>query len=203
MRQSETQAAVSRSSAPRNWRFSDVEKTWAVVLGQDFISLETRQYPNFNRFLERLSFVLNALIKHIGPDVGLRIGLRYIDEIRTPNGDPRRSIRSELLGAMAQEEVFSNAVRSVQGLALTYLIEKRGTCSTRVLLLRDDGPADLLPGTHAAGPLTCSTPMSSENSCRQTHCIWTCRASASTWKSTIRPSTACLDGRWQTSTWIR
>ena len=106
--------------AHQKWRFADISGTWAVVLAQDFIALETRQYSNFDRFMERLSFVLNALIKHIQPDPGLRIGLRYIDEIRLPDADPRSAIRPELLGAMTQEEVFSQAARSVQEIALQY-----------------------------------------------------------------------------------
>lgn len=120
MRPTDPQSSVARSNATRNWRFTDVNGTWALVLAQEFLTLETRQYSDFGRFLERLSFVLNALVKHIEPDLGLRIGLRYIDEIRTPGEDPRIAIRPELLGAMAQEEVFSRAVRSVQEIALQY-----------------------------------------------------------------------------------
>ncbi len=104
----------------QKWRFADVSGTWAVVLAQDFIALETREYSDFDHFMERLSFVLNALVKHIQPDPGLRIGLRYIDEIRLADADPRSAIRPELLGAMTQEEVFSKAVRSVQEIALQY-----------------------------------------------------------------------------------
>ena len=120
MRPLNTETYVSRSSATRNWRFADVNGTWAVVLGQDFITLETRQYRGFDQFLERLSFVLHALVKHIAPELGLRIGLRYIDEIRTPSDDPRVAVMPALLGALTQEELFSHAARSVQEIILQY-----------------------------------------------------------------------------------
>ncbi len=120
MRPADPRSPVAQSHQTRSWRFSDVNGTWAVVLTQEFIALETRQYSTFDGFLERLSFVLNALVKHIVPDLGLRIGLRYIDEIRMLDEDPRLAIRPELLGAMAQNELFSHAVRSVQEIALQY-----------------------------------------------------------------------------------
>jgi uncharacterized protein (TIGR04255 family) len=110
------QASLQSNTGSTNWRFSDVEDVWTVVLTQDFVTLETRAYREFGDFENRLERVLGALDKTIHPPVVLRVGLRYVDEIRLGEGGWKTAIRPELLGALAEPELSSAVVQSFQQL---------------------------------------------------------------------------------------
>lgn len=84
-----------------HWRFSDRTGNWTVTLTEEFLSLETKSYTNFEDFLSRLEKVMIALISHIKPRVCTRVGVRYIDEIRQDANDWGRVIRSEVSGVTA------------------------------------------------------------------------------------------------------
>ncbi len=105
----------------RRWQFTDPTETWTVVLAPNFLALETREYRHFTEFLERLGEVIDALIEHVRPTFGLRLGLRYINEIR-----PQRSltwsevIRPELLGVLSESPFSERVVQMTQQIALRY-----------------------------------------------------------------------------------
>ena len=104
------------------WQFTDRDDNWKIVLSPDFLSLETRKYEQFDDFLARLRDVLDALLKYIQPTIGTRIGLRYINEIRSDEMSWSDVIRSELLGPIAIAEFLENTtqVASTQQLLLRY-----------------------------------------------------------------------------------
>jgi uncharacterized protein (TIGR04255 family) len=110
------QASVQSSLGSITWRFTDFENTWTVVLTPEFLTLETRGYGDFSEFEDRLERLLGALDKTIHPTVGLRIGLRYVNEIRPAGGDWRTAIRPDLLGALALPPFGDTAVQSFQQL---------------------------------------------------------------------------------------
>lgn len=105
-----------------NWQFSDKEQNWSVVLGEDFCTIESRAYDHFDHFLDRLRHVLTALLEHIEPPVGTRIGLRYINEIRLDGLSERDVVRPEVLGPVGVEALTGRAeqVASLQQLLLRY-----------------------------------------------------------------------------------
>jgi len=95
------QAAMQGSQQPSlRWEFQDRQGMWTVVLTSESLSLQTRRYEHFADFIERFQKLLDALVVHIGPEVGTKLGLRYINEI--PIGDTREltAIRPELLGPL-------------------------------------------------------------------------------------------------------
>jgi len=94
------------------WEFSDREQTWKVVLGQTFLTLETRRYSDFGDFTERLGTLLEALIQHIRPTLGLRLGLRYVDELRGTGGRWTEVISRDLLGPLAVPAFRANAMQA-------------------------------------------------------------------------------------------
>jgi uncharacterized protein (TIGR04255 family) len=108
------QASVQAKSGTVTWQFKDIENTWTVVLTPDFLTLETRAYNDFSDFLNRLEKLVGALAKTIRPLVGLRIGLRYVDEIRPGHSEWKRVIRPELLGALAVPRLATIADQSFQ-----------------------------------------------------------------------------------------
>jgi uncharacterized protein (TIGR04255 family) len=107
------------------WQFTDQDDNWKIVLSQDFLSLETRNYVHFDDFLERLQEALDALSRHIQPTIGTRLGLRYINEIRSGdlhNLDWSDVIRPELLGPLTDKGLVGNTsqVVAMQQLLLRY-----------------------------------------------------------------------------------
>ncbi len=71
------------------WDFINKERTKTVVVTQDFISLEYSRYKTFDEFSHDIEsairpfFDLYNVIKVVN-----RIGLRYINQIKIPSGDP-------------------------------------------------------------------------------------------------------------------
>ena len=109
----------------QRWQFSDQDDNWKIVLSQDFLTLETRNYEHFEDFLDRLSEALEALVEHVQPTVGTRLGLRYINEIRLDdldNMDWLDVVRPELLGPVSLPELVKNTTQviSMQQLLLHY-----------------------------------------------------------------------------------
>jgi uncharacterized protein (TIGR04255 family) len=69
------------------WRFSTRDNLWSVILGESAISIETRQYSSAVEFLERFKHVLEIAVETLDVKDRLRLGLRYINEIRYPQAE--------------------------------------------------------------------------------------------------------------------
>lgn len=108
-----------RSGEPKQtetvqWRFTDESANWTVVLASDFLTLEVRRYKHFPEFTSRLRSLLSALVKHVRPKIGTRLGLRYINEIRVGAERLSSIVRPELLGLLAVPELESHAAQCSQ-----------------------------------------------------------------------------------------
>lgn len=104
----------------RVWRFVDQEDNWAVALADDFLVLETRAYEYFDDFLRRFREVLEVLFEYIRPTVLVRLGLRYINEIRPGRQEWHSIIRSDLLGVTGVEPFASHVAYSLQEFTLRF-----------------------------------------------------------------------------------
>ncbi|CAN5587355.1 hypothetical protein BH23CHL2_BH23CHL2_26030 [soil metagenome] len=102
------------------WVFSDESDDWKLILASSFLSLETRQYRDFESFQERLSFALSALVEHIQPNRCTRVGLRYINEIRNADCNWEGVVRENLLGPLSVAEISSRAISSRQEIFLRF-----------------------------------------------------------------------------------
>lgn len=100
------------------WKFTDQTGDWTVTLTQDFVTLETRAYADFDDFLQRLQKVLQTLIATVKPGIGRRIGLRYINEIRSRERVWLDIIRADLLGVLALDSFRESADQAIQVLSL-------------------------------------------------------------------------------------
>jgi uncharacterized protein (TIGR04255 family) len=69
------------------WRFSSRDNRWAVVVGESAITLESRAYSSISDFLDRFSYILKIANETLGVTDRLRLGLRYINEIRYPHAE--------------------------------------------------------------------------------------------------------------------
>ena len=116
------EGAVQGQSQSQHWRFSDGRDEWTVVLADEFLTIETRAYNDFQEFLGRLKLVLTALIEHIHPSQLTRIGLRYIDEIRQDDNGLEWGdiIRRDMLGPIASLELSRDVQLAVQEFLLRY-----------------------------------------------------------------------------------
>ena len=95
-------ASVQRRTFPR---FVTRDRTTALVVNESTMILETTQYSGYAGFRPLIETVLDAVARTTQPDGVLRVGLRYIDEIRVPSiknlpGDWSGYIDSHLLAAV-------------------------------------------------------------------------------------------------------
>ena len=102
------------------WVFRDRDDVWHLALANDAITLETRRYDQFPNFLGRLRTVLNALQTHLEPSAIKRVGLRYINEIRTGDANWGAIIRPQLLGPLTEPVLARYAAQVIQELRLAY-----------------------------------------------------------------------------------
>lgn len=80
------------------WRFSDVDESWRVTVGQNFLALDTRHYTSRTEFMDRLSRIVKALGEHVRPAVWDRLGIRYLNRL---SGDLTESLGSFIRPEMA------------------------------------------------------------------------------------------------------
>jgi uncharacterized protein (TIGR04255 family) len=69
-------------------RFMPRDRLMSVTVGPDVVVLETTAYKTWTDFRDLFMEVLSALADSRRPDGYLRLGLRYIDEIRVPADVP-------------------------------------------------------------------------------------------------------------------
>lgn len=117
------EVGVLQSGSSIQWQFSDIDDNWKIVLTPSYFSIETRMYEHFDAFIDRLKDALDALVEYIRPTSVLRIGLRFINEIRSVDMNWSDIIRQELLGPLAVPELISSAIQTsaLQQMQLRYL----------------------------------------------------------------------------------
>ena len=98
-------------------RFTSIDSRWSVILSADFVSLETREYTDINDFSERFASILSHIENHFQPRHQLRIGLRYINEFRHPDGDKYetwcRLLSPKLLGSGVDNAIGGKTVQTI------------------------------------------------------------------------------------------
>jgi len=131
--------------APR-WDFLNKDKTTAVVLAADFVTLQTSAYRTFDDFLDQFRTVLRAVRTAFDPVVAERLGIRYIDLVRPrANESLADYLQPEMLGfPFAAEKALKvvDPLSRVETVAQT----EQGTLIARCSQVRGQFlPADLWP----------------------------------------------------------
>ncbi len=102
------------------WRFATRDGRWSVVLAETAVTLESRAYTSFDDFFSRFRLVLQAACKSLEITDRLRLGLRYVNEIRHPDGEDFsgwvRLMSPSLLGFSAQGIVDGRLEHMIQEL---------------------------------------------------------------------------------------
>jgi uncharacterized protein (TIGR04255 family) len=119
-----TPTGVQQQETPDSQhRFDDTDGKFTVVLTPDFVALETTQYTDIEDFAARIVELAQAVETHYRPAEVLRVGLRFINELRLmgarPQEEMRSAINSTVLGATGSEELFGVVTNAQQVLELT------------------------------------------------------------------------------------
>ncbi len=81
------------------WRFTCAKGEWRVSLSSTFVTLDTRAYTSRADFAVRLKSLIVALKATVGSASVMRIGVRYIDHVKSPEVDNMADmLRVEMLG---------------------------------------------------------------------------------------------------------
>lgn len=117
-----TPQGVSQTPGTNMLRFTSIDSRWSVVLSNEAVSLETREYSHIGEFSTRFANILDAVATHLHPRHQLRIGLRFINEFRFSDGDRyetwRRLLNADLIG-LGFGGVFGSEVEQTIGEVLT------------------------------------------------------------------------------------
>ncbi|SRR6266516_1059024 len=89
-------AGIGANPGDLVWRFSTRDNQWSVIVGEASISLETYQYLSMVDFLDRFKHILEIATETLDLKDRLRLGLRYINEIRYPQAESLAHWRSLL-----------------------------------------------------------------------------------------------------------
>ncbi len=96
-------------AASRVYQFADAEREWMATLTTGSISLEARNYTDYEDFSERLLRILASVREVYRIEFRQRLGLRYINEIRYPGAQGAEDwaplINPQLLGPLADTGV--------------------------------------------------------------------------------------------------
>lgn len=120
----------AHEARPTQFRFTSDEGRWNVGLAPDSLSLQTTQYDHFNDFVGRWQTIATAVQEILGPSRQLRIGLRYVDELRVDDADKPAAwvdlLAPEVLGlagskrwGMATTQSFQEWVLQVESVRCT------------------------------------------------------------------------------------
>ena len=94
----------------QRWEYRTKDETWSILLMQDTVILQTTAYTRFEDFAERLQMAVHTVLdesEHDQLGVVHRVGLRYIDMVRSSRGkDFRYYLRPGLHGV--PDEVFQS-----------------------------------------------------------------------------------------------
>lgn len=116
------QGIQHQQAAAAQHRFDDSEGIFTAVLAPDFVALETSQYADIDDFVSRVETLATAVQEHYAPAEMQRVGLRFINELRLTDPDPkaemREAISPALLGPVGAEELVGGVGAAQQVLEL-------------------------------------------------------------------------------------
>jgi len=144
--------AVATSESNVIWRFADIDENWKISLAPSFLSLEVSRYTSRVEFVARFRTALQALQRHVGPQVIDRLGVRYLDrlEITDELPDLRELVRPEVLG-VAAHNLGSNSEIS-RAMSDIEIHEHSGIMHARWGVLPANTALDSLHGPPPASP---------------------------------------------------
>ena len=83
---------------PAGWQFTNESGATTVNVLTDQMTLETRRYPGWEEFLSLWAICVSALAESASPAISTRVGLRYVNRIKSRHARTLRDFgRAELV----------------------------------------------------------------------------------------------------------
>lgn len=105
------------------WRLATRDRSWVVTLGETALTLESTAYRDIDDFLRRFGAVLEIARKSLELEERVRLGLRYVNQIRHPDAktltDWSRLLRPEFVGFASSDLLGGDIEHMVQELRVT------------------------------------------------------------------------------------
>lgn len=128
------------------WRMLDKSQKWRVSLGENFLSLETDEYPGRTNFLGSLKDLIEKINSTVRLDLVERVGLRYINRIFFPDKNHLATLLQPGFVGIVNEDLQQHLMSS--------FCEARFTVSDH---LNVNGKWGLVPGNQTYDPTVLST----------------------------------------------
>lgn len=117
-----TPQGISQAPGGSLLRFTSIDRRWSVLLSNDAVSLETRQYSEIGELSDRFTAVLKHVATHLKPRHQLRFGLRYVNEFRHTRGRSfegwQQLMNADLLGFAARGLITGDVEQTVNEIRL-------------------------------------------------------------------------------------
>ncbi|VVB59680.1 Uncharacterised protein [uncultured archaeon] len=85
---SEAEDIALKQLKASSWEFSNKDKTKRVTIDPQFVSIEYSKYTDFKELFEELKLIFDTFFEVYPVKISKSIGLRYINQIKLPSGDP-------------------------------------------------------------------------------------------------------------------
>jgi uncharacterized protein (TIGR04255 family) len=137
---------VQQDTGAKNYRFVDPETGVVLVLGVDFVAIETRQYVAIEDVVERIRDAVAIVERLYRPALRMRLGLRFTNELRFESADLRTQVRHalnpQLLGPLGDDDVAA-AVETTQ--SVVHVRTEQGNGLQVIHGLNPQGGTTVLP----------------------------------------------------------
>jgi len=147
------QGVVQQDSGTKNYRFVDLNAGVVLVLGVDFVAIETRDYVAIEDVIERTRDAVSLVERFYSPAQRTRLGLRFTNELRFESGNlhtqVREALNPQLLGPLGDPDVAS-AVETTQ--SVIHLQTEAGNMLQVIHGLNPQGGTTVLPMPGATPP---------------------------------------------------
>jgi len=144
---------IQPNTGEKLWRFSSRDLQWSVVVSESAITLESRDYDSMNDFLNRFNFLIEIAKKQLEVTDRLRLGLRYLNEVRYPGAhslaDWRELLNTEFVSFDAAELLDGQVDHTIQEIQVN---RPDGVLAVRHGLLNGTIVAPLAQEQPATGP---------------------------------------------------
>jgi uncharacterized protein (TIGR04255 family) len=144
------QGIAQQDTGTKNYRFVDPAGSVALVLGMDFVAIETREYVAIEDVVERIRNAVSLVERFYSPAQRVRLGLRFTNELRfQPNNlqtQVREALNPQLLGPLGDPDL-APAVETTQ--SVIQLRTEAGNMLQVIHGLNPQGGTTVLP---MAGP---------------------------------------------------
>jgi len=97
---------TQQQSDQRIWSFRSGDDKWKLTLAENFLALDTENYPKRRDFISRFEDAVKKIIELANPPYFERLGLRYLNRIADLdliNGRLKNMVRAEMQGALATD----------------------------------------------------------------------------------------------------